>query len=762
MERDGIPILIKQIAKVKKEIREEYVITTSDWHRAVLFNILKHPDANGVEVSKLVDNKLKEIRKSIPLDVKISKWYDLSDFVKRSLRGVGENILIGIIIISVFIFIFLRSVRASLSVIFIMPFSVILTFTAFKVLNLSLNVMTLGGLVASIGILVDNAIIVVENVVRHRSLGEKGDSSLVYAVTEVIYPMMGATITTVIVFIPFVFLTELSGVFFRPMVMVLASAICISFLLAVFITPSLTSIFISKESNIKKEGFILKKVKTGYSHILSFILNNLWIVFLFIALIVAISLFVYPHLKTGFLPVWDEGSIVLDYRAPPGTSLEETDRLMLQIEDVIKKIPDVRVYSRRTGYGLAHPHPAHEGDFLISLKDNRKKSTFEIITYLEKEVKKIFPEMEIELFQVLPDRLGDLTGKQKPVVVKVFGNDYEALKETAAKIKSEIENIKGLSGIRLGITESEPEFDIIVDRLNATRFGLTPEVISKYSKIIFWGEVSTRIKEGLRLVGVRVRYPVNYRNRINKIEDFLIYSPKAGYIPLKMVAKVEVRRGQSEITHENGSLMVSVLANIEGRALGSVINDLKSALKKINIPAGVSISLAGDYESQMKSFKELLSVTIFAIILIFTVLLFEFKSIKTSISILIGTICSISFIIFGLYLTDTPFDVSSFVGTITVLGILINNGILLIDFTERNRKKGLEIKNAILEAGKTRLRPILITNLTTIAGFLPLALQIGAGGEILKPFSIAVISGLSGSMIFSLVVIPALFYFLRK
>ncbi|RKY89075.1 hypothetical protein DRQ09_01975, partial [candidate division KSB1 bacterium] len=701
MERDGIPILIKQIAKVKKEIREEYVITTSDWHRAVLFNILKHPDANGVEVSKLVDNKLKEIRKSIPLDVKISKWYDLSDFVKRSLRGVGENILIGIIIISVFIFIFLRSVRASLSVIFIMPFSVILTFTAFKVLNLSLNVMTLGGLVASIGILVDNAIIVVENVVRHRSLGEKGDSSLVYAVTEVIYPMMGATITTVIVFIPFVFLTELSGVFFRPMVMVLASAICISFLLAVFITPSLTSIFISKESNIKKEGFILKKVKTGYSHILSFILNNLWIVFLFIALIVAISLFVYPHLKTGFLPVWDEGSIVLDYRAPPGTSLEETDRLMLQIEDVIKKIPDVRVYSRRTGYGLAHPHPAHEGDFLISLKDNRKKSTFEIITYLEKEVKKIFPEIEIELFQVLPDRLGDLTGKQKPVVVKVFGNDYEALKETAAKIKSEIENIKGLSGIRLGITESEPEFDIIVDRLNATRFGLTPEVISKYSKIIFWGEVSTRIKEGLRLVGVRVRYPVNYRNRINKIEDFLIYSPKAGYIPLKMVAKVEVRRGQSEITHENGSLMVSVLANIEGRALGSVINDLKSALKKINIPAGVSISLAGDYESQMKSFKELLSVTIFAIILIFTVLLFEFKSIKTSISILIGTICSISFIIFGLYLTDTPFDVSSFVGTITVLGILINNGILLIDFTERNRKKGLEIKNAILEAGKT-------------------------------------------------------------
>lgn len=460
--------------------------------------------------------------------------------------------------------------------------------------------------------------------------------------------------------------------------------------------------------------------------------------------------------------MWDEGSIVLDYRAPPGTSLEETDRLMLQIEDVIKKIPDVRVYSRRTGYGLAHPHPAHEGDFLISLKDNRKKSTFEIITYLEKEVKKIFPEMEIELFQVLPDRLGDLTGKQKPVVVKVFGNDYEALKETAAKIKSEIENIKGLSGIRLGITESEPEFDIIVDRLNATRFGLTPEVISKYSKIIFWGEVSTRIKEGLRLVGVRVRYPVNYRNRINKIEDFLIYSPKAGYIPLKMVAKVEVRRGQSEITHENGSLMVSVLANIEGRALGSVINDLKSALKKINIPAGVSISLAGDYESQMKSFKELLSVTIFAIILIFTVLLFEFKSIKTSISILIGTICSISFIIFGLYLTDTPFDVSSFVGTITVLGILINNGILLIDFTERNRKKGLEIKNAILEAGKTRLRPILITNLTTIAGFLPLALQIGAGGEILKPFSIAVISGLSGSMIFSLVVIPALFYFLRK
>lgn len=761
-QNKGVPILLKQVAEVKPAVKEAYLIATSNWHRAVLFNILKQPDANVVKVSDLVDKKLAEIKTSLPADVKISKWYDLSDFVRRSIKGVAENIIIGILIISAIVFLFLGKVRTSLPIVLIMPLTVILTFIPIKLFGFSLNIMTLGGLTAAIGILVANAIVVVENIVRHRDEGAGKKEAVVSGTSEIIPPMIGATLTTIIVFIPLIFLSGVTGIFFKPAAFTLASAVGLSLILAIFVTPILTYNILSAKEKGKSKKNSSGKIQSFYKKILQVSLRHSRIILILSLAIGAGTAFVYPHLKTGFLPVWDEGTIVLDYKAFPGTSLKETDRICRRIEEILKDIPEIKSYSRRTGYGLAHPHPAHEGDFLISLKDNRKRSTFGIMEELRKKVGTVFPSLNIDLFQVLPDRLGDLTGKQKTIVVKVFGTDMEVLKNTAGKIKDNLGEIDGLVGIRLGISKSEPEFDINFDNNRIARLGLSPSDISKQLKIALWGDIATRIKKGMRLIGVRLRYPRDYRTHIDKLRDLPLFTKDGRTVSLSTVAYVEVKEGESEVSHENGSLLVTVTAGIAGRDLGSVVKDIKSVLGNLHLPYGVTISLAGDWESRLKSFRELLLALIIAGFLIFTVLLFEFESYRTAFAIFLGTILSFSFVVFGLFITKTAFDVSSFLGMIASLGIVVNNGILLIDFAERYKRTGTTLAESVIMAGGVRLRPILITTITTIAGFLPMVLQIGAGGEMLQPFAVAVISGLFGSIFFSLIVIPTLYYLFER
>jgi CzcA family heavy metal efflux pump len=761
-QNKGVSILLKQIAEVKPAVKEEYLITTSNWHRAVLFNILKHPDANVVKVSNFVDKKLTEIKTSLPTDVKISKWYDLSDFVRRSIRGVAKNIIIGILIISAIVFLFLGELRTSLPIVLIMPLTVILTFILIKLFGFSLNIMTLGGLTAAIGILVANAIVVVENIVRHRDEGVGKREAVVSGTSEIIPPMIGATLTTIIVFIPLIFVSGVTGIFFKPAAFTLASAVGLSLILAIFVTPIFTYNILSAKGKGKSKKFSSGKLQSSYKKILQVSLRHSGLILILSLLIGVISVFLYPHLKTGFLPVWDEGTIVLDYKAPPGTSLEETDRICRRIEEILKDIPEVESYSRRTGYGLAHPHPAHEGDFLISLKDKRKRSTFEIMEELQKKVESIFPSLDIDLFQVLPDRLGDLTGKQKTIVVKVFGNDIEVLKNTARKIKNGLEKIDGLVGLRLGISKSEPEFDINFDNTRIARLDLSPSDISKQLKIALWGDMPTEVKRGMRLIGVRLRYPRDYRTHIKEVKNLPLFTKEGKPVPLSTLADVEVKGGEAEISHENGSLLVTVTAGIVGRDLGSVVKDIKSVLGNLRFPYGVTISLAGDWESRLKSFRELLLVLIIVGFLIFTVLLFEFESYRTAFAIFLGTILSFSFVVFGLAITRTAFDVSSFMGMIASLGIVVNNGILLVDFAERYKRRGTALAECVIMAGGVRLRPILITTITTVAGFLPMAIQIGAGGEMLQPFAVAVISGLLGSIFFSLIVIPTLYYLFER
>jgi len=495
--------------------------------------------------------------------------------------------------------------------------------------------------------------------------------------------------------------------------------------------------------------------------LLSFLLKNKLPVFLFLLGMVGLSLWMYPRLHTGFLPRWDEGAFVLNYQAPPGTSLRETNRLLVRLENLMKEEPDIAAYSRRTGRGIAHRHPANEGDYLISLSKNPQKSTFQIMDELNQKASRQIPGLYLDFVQVLPDRLKDLAGEEKPIDILIYGNDQSVLLQTARRVAEKLKPIPGLVGLRPGEWPSEPEFDVTVNHRRAAQLGFRPGEVRRLVETALWGRVATTIKRGTQLAGVRVRYPDFYRKNLEALNRLSLYAPTGALIPLKQIATVRVREGQAAITHENGSLVAKVVADISGRDLGSVVKGIRRALSGLSLPYGVSISLAGDYKSQLQSFRQLILVLFLAGLLIFVVLLFEFNRIRTASAIFLGTLFSFTFVVLGLWVTRTNFDISSFMGTITVLGIVVNNGILLMDFATRYQSSGRPRESALLQAGKIRLRPILMTNATTVAGFLPLALNWGSGGEILQPFAVAVISGLVGSMIFSLIVIPVLYDWFR-
>jgi len=755
--RNGVPITLSDLATVSLASKEEYIITTANWHRAVLIDVLKQPNANGLAVGVAVDKLLNKLKDSLPSDIKLVKTYDQESFVKRSISGVSQSILIGIFIISVIVLFFLRSFRASWPIILFMPLVMIISSIFMRIGNLSINIMTLGGMAAALGILVDNATVVVENIVRHHSEGQLPREALVQGTAEVFPPMFAATITTVIVFVPLIFVTGLTGMFFKPMALTIAVAVFSSLVLAFVITPIFTSTFLQKQNSLRPKTDFLTGLKNGYVRVLHFLLKHRGIVLAFLILILGFSIFLFPRLRTGFLPEWDEGAFVLNYNAPPGTSLEETDRLLVQLENIMKEEPDIEAYSRRTGRGIAHRHPANEGDYLVTLKEKRASSTFQVTDNLNSKVTRQIPCLYLNYVQVIPDRLKDLAGEEKTISILIFGNDQTTIQKTAQEVYQELKPIPGLSGLRLGSLPSEPEFDIKVDHERASQLGFRAGDVQKLVETAIWGRVATNVKRGMRLVGVRLRYSESYRQNLDALENLPILSPNGAIVPLKQIATIRLREGQAAIIHENGSLVAKVVSDISGRDLGSVIKDIQKVLRKVKLPYGVSIYLGGDYENQLRSFHQLFFALILAGLLIFVVLLFEFNRFQTALAILIGTVFSFTFVISGLWVTNTSFDISSFMGAITILGIVVNNGILLMDFTARYRQAGKSKIEALLLAGRVRIRPILMTNATTIAGFLPLALQLGKGGEVLQPFAVSVISGLIGSVFFSLIVIPILY-----
>ncbi len=760
--RNNTPVFLSQIATVEPALKETFIACESDLKPAVLVTIIKQPKTNAVRIMHAVQQKWKTLQTVLPPGVKVRKWYDMSDFIQRSIRSVRDAMLIGALLTMLILFLFLRRVRITLVAVIIIPVALLISFIFIKLLGMNLNLMSLGGLAAAIGILVDNAVVVVENIERYLEEGYPRTQAVRNATAEIIPPLLGATLTTLVVFIPLVFLTGVPGIFFRALASTLAIAVFVSMLLAVFLTPALAVVFISTKK--KQSGHFIPRLVRWQQKGLGVLMRRpLWTV-LIVFLLSAVAVVFYLRIPSRFLPEWDEGTIVHDYLAPPGSSIEGTKSMLKDIARFIMSIPDVETYSLRTGRSLAHPRThANDGDFVINLKKGHKHSSFEIMDMIRAFDAAHEPRIEPELFQVLPDRLNDLSGEIAPIVIKVFGKNLPLLHEVAALVADSLKKIPGAVDVYKGFAPSEPELTIRVKPQAAQRYGLTIEQVQKAVHFALWGDVATRMMQGLKMIPVRVRYPKQDFNHLEKIRKLPLYLPTVDRVlPLEEVATVSKVPGKTDIDHENLVQVVNVKAHISGRDLGGVIGDVKKMLAQIPLPPGVTVEIGGQYQSQQRAFRELLLILLFGALLVYSILLFEFKSFRTSGVILLGTLLSVSGVFLFLWITGIPLDISAFMGMIMILGVVVNNGILFIDYAEKYLEKSSDLKSALLKAGQVRLRPIMMTTLSTIFGFLPLALALGEGSEMLQPLAVSMIGGMSLSMVLSLLLIPGLYWLVWK
>ena len=757
------PVYLSDIAEVEPAVKETFIACESNLKPAVLVTVIKQPGTNAVSIMDEVSHRLEELSTAIPQDIELTKWYDMTDFINSAIKSVRDAIFLGAFLTFLILLLFLRRLRITLVTIIIIPVALLITFIFIKLSGMNLNLMSLGGLAAAIGILVDNAIVVVENIERYLEEGYSREEAVVKASGEIIPPLLGATLTTLVVFIPLVFLTGVPGIFFRALASTLAIAVVVSMILAVFLTPALAVVFISTKK--KRPGKVVPKVVGVQQKMLKELLQHPLIIFLIIMLFGGVAVYSYLKIPSGFLPEWDEGTIVHDYIAPSGSSIEGTKSMLSSIANYIMTIPEVEGYSLRTGRSLAHPRThANDGDFVISLKRGHKRSSFEIMDELRAFDQSHEPRLEPELFQVLPDRLNDLSGEIAPLIIKVFGKNLDLIQETAVQIADSLEQISGAVDVYKGFSKGEPELTIRVKEEAATRYGLSIKEVSDAVRMALWGDEATQMMQGLKMIPVRVRYPKPDFDHAEKIEKIPIYLASINRVLyLDELASIKKVPGKTDIEHENLSQVINIKAQIADRDLGSIVSDIKVMLEGIHLPPGVTVELGGQYKSQQKAFSELMLILSFGILLVFSILLFEFRSFRTAGVILLGTILSVSGVFLMLWIVKIPLDISAFMGMIMIVGVVVNNGILLIDYAEKYmREKTSDISTALMMAGKVRLRPILMTTLATIFGFLPLALSIGEGSEMLQPLAISMIGGMSISMFLSLLVIPGLYLVVNR
>ena len=766
----GIPVRIGDLGTVQPSVKPVYTVVRANGKPAVLLSIKRQPDSNTVQVADAVHDEIDSIRKTLGKGVTLETFYDQSDLVKASIKSVRDAILIGLVLAAIILVLFLRDWGSSIVAGLVIPVTVAVTFIALRMLGESFNLMTLGGLAAAVGLVIDDAIVVVENIVMHRDAGQSRADAIRNAMLEIRAPLIGSTVTPIVVFLPLISITGVTGTFFRALAITVGVALLTSLALALTWTPTLSHYLLRKPRENHEESLrqgLLGRVLNVYEKVLRFALERRWAVALFSVALIVASYFCYGALGSDLLPEMDEGGFILDYWTPAGSSLEETNRVMADVEKILRETPEVENITRRTGLelGLAAVTEANRGDFTVKLKSDRKRGVEEVISDVREKVAKREPTLKVEFPQLLQDMIGDLTGAPEPIVIKLFCQYPELLRQWAPQVGDAIQKIKGVADVLNGIenTISGPAVVFHVDPVVAARAGFTPEEVELDASALMQGEPATApVVVNDRAYTIRVRFPNNVRVSMEAIRNTLLSSQSGSRATLGSLATLEELPGQTEIRRENLQRVVAVTARLEDLDLGSGVAEVQKAVAKLNVPAGIRVVYGGAYAEQQKQFRDLVVVLILAVVLVFIVLLFEFGTLGAPLAILSSALLSTSGVFLALLVTKTTFNISSFMGLIMVIGIVAKNGILLLDADAKFRREGAAPEEAMMMAGERRLRPILMTALATIAGMIPLALAIGAGSQMLQPLAIAVIGGILASMVLSLIVTPAVHYYLQR
>jgi CzcA family heavy metal efflux pump len=774
-------VTIADVATVGAGVEPEYTIVTADGHPAALVNINRQPDANTVAVVDEVKKTLAAVRWQIPKDVRVAAYYDQSLLVRESISSVRDSIIIGLLLSVGILYAFLRNWGTTLVAILVIPITILVTFLAMYIARLSFDLMTLGGVAAAIGLVIDDAIVVVENIYTHMARGQSRLDAVQTAVSEITVPIIGSTITPVVVFLPLTLLTGVTGVFFRSLALTMTVALLTSLVLALGFTPVLAERFVrakvrrdgpDDESEIlaneheeeKEHGRTLGAIVRRYEWLLGHALDNRVIVLMVMAAVLLGSFLLYRSLGSEFLPKFDESAFVLDYVAPAGASLAETNRMLGHVEEMLMKTPEVESYSRRTGLelGLFVTEP-NTGDFAVKLKPGHVRPTDKVEAGLREQIEESEPALEVEFVGILPDMIGDLTSSPEPIEIKLFSEDAGALEAKADEVETAIAKISGVVDTFNGVVVSGPAITFNIDPQRASRLGITAAEVANAATTAMSGDASSFILQQDRLIKVRVIYPAEVRTSLEKVRGLQIRSAAGALFRLDQVADVEYDKGQTEINRENLRQTIAVTGRLEGKDLGTAINEIKSVLAKdVKLPPGMTVEYGGVYQEQQSSFRELAIALILAVLLVFITLLIEFRSYAHPIAIVTGAVLALGGVLLALFITRKSLNVVSLMGMIMIVGIVAKNGILMLDAVEEHLTAGDTLREALLRSGRRRFRPVLMTSLAAMLGMLPLALAWGAGAELLQPLAIAVIGGLTMALLLSLVVTPTVYAMVRR
>ncbi|MEO8762733.1 MAG: efflux RND transporter permease subunit [Ginsengibacter sp.] len=759
-------IRLEDIADIEINEAVEYIKVNANGKEGLLVAVIKQPNSNLVDVSKQMEDKINELSKTLPKDVTIKPYYIQADFVNESVKSVTDSVWIGLALAIIVAVIFLRSFKASAAILITIPVTLGATLTVLYAIGYTMNIMTLGAIAAAIGLIIDDAIVVVEQI--HRTHEEHpGDDyrTVVHNAVHYLFPaMIGSSLSTIVIFIPFMLMSGVAGAYFN----VLTNTMIITLVCSFFVTwIGLPVIYLWCTHGRKSPAKAIERAGPGHKvkrqPWVSWFIMRPWISFAFIGGLVVAIIVILPKLETGFLPEMDEGSIVLDYASIAGTSLTETDKELKAVEKIIIAHPDVAAYSRRTGtqMGFFITEP-NTGDYLIQLKKNRNKTTNQVIEGLRMQIELSQPALRVDFGQVIADMLGDLMTSVQPVEIKIFGDDQVKLHELSRQVSKVVENTEGTADAFDGIVIAGPSVSIQPDFSKIALFGITPANLQYQVQTSLEGNLIGNIYDKDRVYPVRLVYPGSREMSIDNFRNIEIFLPGGMLKSMAELSTVEVTPGAAEIQRENLQSMGVVTARLANRDLGSTMKDIKGNVEKnINLPQGYSIEYGGEYEQQQKSFSELLLILIISAVLVFGVILFLFKDVKVALAILLIAVLGIAGSYLALFITHTPLNVGSYTGVIMIVGIIGENSI----FTFLQFKRSLQeqsVDHSIVYSISTRLRPKLMTAIGAIMALLPLALGIGTGSQLHQPLAIAIIGGFLIALPLLLVVLPSMLRLLYR
>lgn len=765
---DNGNVELEDVATVSQSVQPQWLRVTADNKDAVLFQIYQQPGGNTVQIANDVRARLEAFKGKMPADIAVKNWYDQSQLIVASAKSVRDAIFIGVVLAALVLLAFLRNFRITLITLITVPAVFAITVLLLDMFHFGFNIMTLGGMAAAVGLVIDDAIVMIEQIMRRLqgSTGstEKHKQTIMQAASEFFQPLLGSSLATTIIFLPLAFLDGVTGAFFKALSLTMASALIVSFLISWLAVPLLAAhVLREKDAAEEAEGPVQAKLLSLYERWLGGMLHRP-IILVAIATALLLSGFAgYRAVGSGFMPHMDEGGFILDYIAPPGMSLTETDRLLQQVETILRATPEMETYSRRTGAQLGGGlTEANSGDFFVRLKSQPRRDIETIMDEVREKVHVAVPALDIDMALLMEDVIGDLTAVPQPIEIKLFGDDPQEMAALAPKVAEAISHISGVVDVRDGIVIAGDAISIKVDRARAALDGLDPEQVTRQINTLLAGQVTTSVQAGQKMIDVRLWSSEKERDAIYKLGLLQLQAPDGHWLPLKRIATIQTITGQPQITRENLKRMVAVTGRISGRDMGSVMREVKGLIATKLIPDNVRVELGGLYLQQQKAFKGLMQVFAAAVALVFILLLFLYERFRAALAILAMPLLAMGMVFVGLAITGTELNITSMMGLTMIIGIVTETAIFYYSEFRRVSHTGMHRLEDYIQAGRNRFRPIAMTTLAAILALMPLALALGEGSAMLQPMAIAIIFGLIAQLPLVLLVLPVLLFWLDR